>query len=330
METSNLTHVLAHTLSISLSRSVYTIAQRDLVFRLKPSANALIGRGDSGGIMDMKLKTFSSLNNFPMRLLNSTKNSKSDPHARMAALRGSIAFVGVALQPVDYTNKNSKDMVAVQVAGSITIQNTGPYSIRPGMKVAWDVPASVISAHNGRPSLKRPRANVRGQVRNCSESRPNSKFLLTYGRFPSSRLPRTCSRCEMLSNTSLFSLSDFLAQTIPLDEIVANSVEGLAESMVQRESDIVSQMHVAHPHVGVTADPNNTTAAILKSAYEAMKNATPGTPEAREAAVFYGQLIAAYVSEANNRVIGIALSGASPGQQFGAPPRFFLLWKGIA
>ena len=36
--------------------SVYTIAQRDLVFRLKPSANALIGRGDSSGIMDMKVR----------------------------------------------------------------------------------------------------------------------------------------------------------------------------------------------------------------------------------------------------------------------------------
>lgn len=174
-------------------------------------------------------------------------------------------------------------MVAIQVAGSITIQNTGPYTIRPGMKIAWDVPASVISAHNGRPSLKRPRANVRGQ--------PPMKDLF---------------------------------QTIPLDEIVANSVEGLAESMVQRESDVVSQMHTAHPHVGVTADPNNTTAAILKKAYDDMMSAR-GASDAREAAVFYGQLIAAYVSEANNRVIGIALSGASPGQQFGASPNFFAM-----
>jgi hypothetical protein len=35
---------------------VYTIAQRDLVFRLRPSANALIGRGDGSGIMDMKVR----------------------------------------------------------------------------------------------------------------------------------------------------------------------------------------------------------------------------------------------------------------------------------
>jgi len=119
-------------------------------------------------------------------------------------------------------------------------------------------------------------------------------------------------------------LSDFPAQTIPLDEIVANSVEGLSESMVQRESDIISQLHVAHPHVGVTADPSNTTAAILKKAYDDMKSAQAGTMEAREAAIFYGQLIAAYVSEATNRVIGIALSGASPGQQFGAYPNFLL------
>jgi hypothetical protein len=118
-----------------------------------------------------------------------------------------------------------------------------------------------------------------------------------------------------------------LFQTIPLDELVANSVEGLAESMVQRESDIISQMHVAHPHVGVTADPNNTTAAILKNAHDAMVRAAGG-PDAREASIFYGQLIAAYVSEATNRVIGIALSGASPGQQFGAPHNPVLLCKG--
>lgn len=115
-----------------------------------------------------------------------------------------------------------------------------------------------------------------------------------------------------------------LFQTIPLDEIVANSVEGLSESMVQRESDIISQLHVAHPHVGAGADPSNTTAAILKKAYDDMKSAQAGTMEAREAAIFYGQLIAAYVSEATNRVIGIALSGASPGQQFGAYPNFLL------
>lgn len=135
----------------------------------------------------MQLKTFSSLNNFPMRLLNSTKNAKTDPHARMNALRASVAFVGVALQPVDYTNKNSKDMVAIQVAGSITIVNSGPYSIRPGQRITWDVPASVISQHNLRPSLKRPRSNVRGQVRNCSANWPKTYDLLTYGRFPGSR-----------------------------------------------------------------------------------------------------------------------------------------------
>ncbi len=116
-----------------------------------------------------------------------------------------------------------------------------------------------------------------------------------------------------------------LFQTIPLDELVANSVEGLSESMVQRESDILSQMHVAHPHVGVTADPSNTTATILKNAYDDMFRAAPGA-DAREAATFYGQLIAAYVSEATNRVIGIALSGASPGQQFGAS-HFFVMRK---
>jgi hypothetical protein len=46
----------------------------------------------------MQLKVFANLNNFPMRLLSGTKSAKTDPHARMNALRASVAFVGVALQ----------------------------------------------------------------------------------------------------------------------------------------------------------------------------------------------------------------------------------------
>jgi hypothetical protein len=76
--------------------AVYTIAQRDLVFRLKPDANAMIGRSDGSGIMDMKLKVFSNVNNFPLRLINS--QHRKDPVMRMLHIRKSVAFVGVALQ----------------------------------------------------------------------------------------------------------------------------------------------------------------------------------------------------------------------------------------
>jgi hypothetical protein len=258
--------------------ATYTIAQRDLVFRLKPTANALIGRSDASGILDMKLKVFSNLNNFPVRLLlSNNKNAKDDAVSRMMAVRSAVAFVGVALQPVDYTNKNSKDMVAVQVAGSITIVNTGPYTIRPGMKICWDVPA-VIMGHNKRFTLKRPRSVFRGQ--------PNTKDMF---------------------------------QTIPLDEVVANSVEGVVESQVQKDTDIIRQLHIAHPHVGApppgaNTGPSNKVADILRDAYDDMV----AHPNDAEKAILYGRLLAAYVCEANNRVIGIALSGASPGQQFGA------------
>lgn len=251
--------------------AVFTIAQRDLVFRLKPDANAMIGRSDGSGIMDMKLKVFSNVNNFPLRLIDSA--ARKDPTLRMMAIRKSIAFVGVALQPIDYSNKNSKDMVAVQVAGSITIQNTGPYAIRPGQRVAWDVPA-ITMVNNGRVSLKRPRSNARGQ--------PPQKDLI---------------------------------HTIPYDELVANTVGDVTSNAVKPDSDIVTQMHAAHEHVNGPAT-NNAIGKILNEAYNQIGNGTPA--DRQKAAILYGRMVAAYVAEANNRVIGIALSGASPGQQFGA------------
>lgn len=176
----------------------------------------------------------------------------------------------------------------MQVAGSITVQNTGPYAIRPGQKVCWcvfctpamslfsrhsyrDVPAVQIGA-NGRVGLKRTRANVRGQP-------PNKDMF----------------------------------QTVPLEELVGNTVADVTSANIKPDTDIITQLHTAHPHVNPPgAGTNKTIAKILSDAYEAMIAA----PHQAAPAILYGRLLAAYIGEATNRVIGIALSGAAPGQQF--------------
>jgi len=107
---------------------VYTIAQRDLVFRLKDNKNNIIIRPGANGINDVQLKVFSSYNSWPKRALG---NGVSEP------IESSVIFVGVALLPVDYLNKSSKDTVAILVGGSITIRNTGDSCIYPGQKICW-------------------------------------------------------------------------------------------------------------------------------------------------------------------------------------------------
>ena len=107
---------------------VYTIGQRELVFRLKNNKDKIIIRPGANGVNDVQLKVFSSFNNWPKRAIG---NGVDEPIER------SIMFVGVALLPVDYMNKSNKDTLAILVSGSISILNTGDYPIYPGQKVAW-------------------------------------------------------------------------------------------------------------------------------------------------------------------------------------------------
>jgi hypothetical protein len=121
----------------------FTIQQREMVFRLNPVFNDVISRPDTfNGVNDMALKVFSSANRFPnadafkARLGGSVLAS----YSKDAILRNAVAFVGVAQQPVDFMNTNQKDNLAVQVAGTCTIWNTGSRPIRPGQKIVWTFP----------------------------------------------------------------------------------------------------------------------------------------------------------------------------------------------
>jgi hypothetical protein len=105
---------------------VFTIATRDLVFRLKDKKSIDIVRPGQGGVNDVPLKVFSSFNNWPT--------------SKLGPIDESVLFVGVAALPVDYNNKNSKDTLAVIIAGSVTIANTGTYEIEAGQKICWMVP----------------------------------------------------------------------------------------------------------------------------------------------------------------------------------------------
>jgi hypothetical protein len=116
----------------------YTVQQRELVFRLKPMYDDKTNKPRGTGVNDIALKVFSSINNFfmPSKVMPLTKL----PQDWKSQVMSAVSFVGVAVTPADYTNHNFKDNLAVQVAGSCTIANTGSSSITAGQLVCWDIP----------------------------------------------------------------------------------------------------------------------------------------------------------------------------------------------
>lgn len=72
---------------------------------------------------------------------------------KMQVFRDTVSFAGVAQQPIDYMNKNSKDTVALQFGGSCSVWNTGHLAIRPGQLIIWDFP---LGAQNGAGKRKQP------------------------------------------------------------------------------------------------------------------------------------------------------------------------------
>jgi hypothetical protein len=100
---------------------------------------------------DTKLKVFTSCTKFPLfpnvvseRELEVARISEVEAFAIQAKLRSCVEFVGCPLTPVNYEDKNSKDGVALQVAGSVTIVNTGRFPIRPGQRICWDLPPFTV------------------------------------------------------------------------------------------------------------------------------------------------------------------------------------------
>jgi len=153
---------------VSTDDHSFTVMQRELVFRLNPKYDNLITRpAGFNGVNDMALKVFSSANRFPdpglLRVSMSAHKTMND-FQKDFLLRDALAFVGVAKQPVDFLDTNSKDTVAVQIGGSCTIWNTGGYTIRPGQKLVWDLPLD---------------ANKPGTKRKQPAGEPAQKYLFS-------------------------------------------------------------------------------------------------------------------------------------------------------
>lgn len=73
-------------------------------------------------------------------------------------LRSLVKFVGVNLTTIDAGNSNRADTMAIQVAGMITVINTGPDRLGIMERVCWDVPRLDIDKQHGHglPNGKRP------------------------------------------------------------------------------------------------------------------------------------------------------------------------------
>jgi hypothetical protein len=237
----------------------FTIQQRELVFRLNPKHNRLITRPDSfNGVNDIALKVFSSCNSFPDARLFKTSLQKTplSTFSKDAVLRNAISFVGVALQPVDYMNTNQKDNVAVQVAGSCTIWNTGTHVIRPGQKIVWNFPGAPGS----------------GSKRKQPTGEPINKMLLSVAPLES----------ELADNKSM-------------------------------SYDFVSALFAIHDPMPATGAPA-TDEAISLAASITMPGDTAA--EMKDKYIEFSKKLLVLYEELRSRVIGIALSGAAPGDQF--------------
>lgn len=243
--------------TVSTDDHVYTIQQRELVFTLSPKLDAIISRPSSNGINDIALKVFSSANNF-IRAANIPDTLVQRSYTDRLRVRESLRFVGVAVTPIDYTKTNQKDNCAVQVAGSITIYNTGSHIIRPGDKVLWDFPDT------------EPKAGSVGMKRTRITGEPLSKVLFA-------TVPMHAFLKEGVSTTKVYSFVDYIL--------------------------------AAHPHGPATGQRATPEAKILDDLWKTAQADVKGMKEYLKAMLFLYQ-------EVESRIIGTALSGANPGEQF--------------
>lgn len=256
----------AKTVLSSADDHVFTVQQRELVFRLNPRFDKLINRPMLNGINDLALKVFSSCNNWPKPGNIGMSFSNGRPMSDDAARRAMVTFVGVAVTPVDFMNTNQKDNLAVQVAGSCTIYNTGSKPIRAGQKVIWDF--GIDETKEGTNKRKR----ISGQ--------PSGKVHF---------------------------------QVLPLE-----AAFGDADVTKATATDFVSFLMSYHKHIG----PNPATTEEAASLAKSIASLVPaggipaGSTLDTDAMKTYLRKVLVMYEEVRSRVIGIALSGAAPGEQF--------------
>ena len=253
---------------------VFSIAPRELGFRLKDEFNSKINRPGQNGLNDAALKIFTSAN----KLLHFQQNQKEyndmTPEQRRWVLRSTLVFVGVPLLPIDYLNKNNKDAVAIQVAGSVTIANTGKSPIRPGDLVLWDLPVWDVNNPGGSKDPKDVHMN-RKRNRTALKGEPYMKEL-----FATVPLEHAVNTLGILSDQSSDSFRGF-----------AHFLMSNSQAVFKRDKNL--------------------------GYINALKDAVIKAPTQQNLSDYTQAILVAY-HDLQSRIIGVALSGALPGQQFGA------------
>lgn len=119
----------------------FVVQPRELAFKLIPEYDKMIQRPANTAGYDGAPRIFTTANGFPFF---NAADGKKDVHA-IRALRDDVVFVGTTLTALDAGNANQKDSIAITVAGSTTIINTGPRRIAAGQLIMWDFPRAIES-----------------------------------------------------------------------------------------------------------------------------------------------------------------------------------------
>lgn len=274
--------------------NLYNIMPRELAFSIRYNFDPKLQRPGNGLSRDMRI--FTTANHMPVLMdLKDVlpKSGRSDPDKRrfleaksIDILRTQITFVGVPLTKVLYDEnlrQSGNDKVPVQISGSTTIWNTGPYDIHPGDKVLWDIPQGTRDGALGPLSTR--------QVPGL----PSNK-----------RLFWTVPLRDALSSTlnlgggdlSVENLIDSIhPKTQPANAAHTSRVtsdDSFSVLVKEFEKNIGSKNMSTIPPNGSAGDVDGTRANLAQMLY------------------VWNLEWQSYT----NRVIGIALKGASPGQAF--------------
>lgn len=129
----------------------FNLMPREMCFTIRNDFDPVLQRSKAGLSNPRDLRIFSSANYMPI-LMNpndfavhgSTLEERKLKMSKIRhLLRSQVSFVGVPLTKVLFDENLrvvGNDKVPIQISGSTTIWNTGPFDIHPGDLVLWDVP----------------------------------------------------------------------------------------------------------------------------------------------------------------------------------------------
>lgn len=139
-------------LSHGTGPDIYNMMPREMCFTIRSGYDNKLQRHKLGINNPRDMRVFSSANHMAVltdatEVLKNTSFSNTQKKNFMAKsrqlLRSQISFVGVPLTKVLFDENLrvvGNDKVPVQISGSTTIWNTGPWDIHPGDLVMWDIP----------------------------------------------------------------------------------------------------------------------------------------------------------------------------------------------